>query len=117
VVTGLLNQVWESVSQLDDKLLQGYVQENRGEIAQRRQDYGTAARYYGLAAQLVAQRSGREPKRFFDRLSDRLLDPALSSQATVALARGILDVIRDPAASEALQSLQMLCQQVLDLSL
>ncbi|MCP4518845.1 MAG: tetratricopeptide repeat protein [Delftia sp.] len=110
MVIGLLNQVWESVSQLDDKLLQGYVQENRGEIAQRRQDYGAAARYYGLAAQLVAQRRGREPKRFFDRLSDRLLEPSLTPRAAGVLARGILDVIQDPAAGEALQSLQMLCQ-------
>jgi tetratricopeptide (TPR) repeat protein len=114
-VAALLDQVWESVLRLDDKLLQGYVQEGRGEIAQRQQDYGAAAQFYGLAAQLVAQRRGREPRRFFDRMGDRLLDPALSPQAAQALARGILDVLSEPAASESLASLRMLCQQVLDL--
>jgi tetratricopeptide (TPR) repeat protein len=115
-VTDLLDRIWESVSRLDDSLLQGYVQESHGEIAQRREDYATAAHYYGLAAQLIAQRRGREPHRFFDRLGNRLLDPQLPYQAIRTLARGILDVIQESAAmDESLQSLQMLCQQVLDL--
>ena len=114
-VNGLLDQVWESVSRLDDRLLQGYVQENRGEIAERQQDYITAAQYFGLAAQLIAQRRGREPQRFFDRLGNRLLNPALPHQATHTMANGILDVIQESAEGEYLQSLQMLCQQVLEL--
>jgi tetratricopeptide (TPR) repeat protein len=117
-VTELLNQVWESASRLDDMLLQGYVEETHGEIAQRRQDYATAARHFGRAAQLIAQRRGREPERFFDRLGDRLLDPRLPHEAIRTLARGILDVIQESAAGEtgeSLQSLQMLCQQVLEL--
>ena len=116
-VTDLLNQVWENVSRLDDRLLQGYVEETRGEVAQRRQAYATAARHFGLAAQLIAQRRGREPQRFFDRLGDRLLNPTLSYEATRTLARGILDVIQESAVAEtgeSLQSLRMLCQQVLD---
>jgi tetratricopeptide (TPR) repeat protein len=116
-VTDSLDQIGENAARLDDRLLQGYVEETRGEIAQRQKDYATAARYYGLASQLVAQRRGREPDRFFDRLGNRLLDTQLSREAAGALARGILDVIQESAeASEPLQSLQMLCQQVLDLS-
>jgi tetratricopeptide (TPR) repeat protein len=114
-VTGLLDQVWEGASRLDDKLLQGYVEETRGEIAQRRQDYVTAARHFGLAAQWIAQRYGREPERFFDRLGNRLLSPRLPTKATRTLARGILDVIQETAGYESLQSIGMLCQQVLDL--
>jgi len=114
-VTGLLNQIWESVSRLGDRLLQGYVEETRGEIAQLQQDYATAAHHFGLAAQLIAQRRGREPERFFDRLGDRLLNPNLSYEETRTLARGILGVIQESAGVESLQSLRMLCQQVLDL--
>jgi tetratricopeptide (TPR) repeat protein len=116
-VTNLLNQVWEEAHRLDYRLLQGYVQETRGEIAQRQGDYVTAARYFGLAAQLITQGRGRESDRFLDRLGDRLLDPRLSSASAHALSRGILDVIQESAATnESLHSLQMLCQQVLDLS-
>lgn len=115
-VADSLDQIGESAARLDDRLLQGYVEETRGEIAQRQGDYATAARHYGLSAQLIAQRRGREPDRFFDRLGNRLLDTRLSYKATRTLARGILDVIREPAeADESLQSLQMLCRQVLDL--
>ena len=117
-VLGMLDEVWENVSQLDDRLLQGYVEETRGEIAQRQHDYATAARYYGLAAQFIAERSGREPERFFDRLSDRLLNPGLPAEATRTLARGILDVIEGSGPADvhgSLQSLEMLCQQVLEL--
>jgi tetratricopeptide (TPR) repeat protein len=114
-VTDLLNQVWESASRLGYVLLQGYVEETRGEIAQRQQDYATTARHYGLAAQFIAQQRGREPERFFDRLGDRLLDTQLSLETIHTLARGILDVIQDSAAIESLQSLQMLCQQVIDM--
>ena len=114
-VTVLLDAVWENASRLDDKLLQGYVQETRGEMAQRRGDYAAAAHHFGLAAQLIAQRRGREPDRFFDRLGNRLLDPGLTPQAIHTLAQGILDVIQTSAMEESLQSLQMLCHQVLDL--
>jgi tetratricopeptide (TPR) repeat protein len=114
-VIDLLGQVWEGASRLGDRLLQGYVEETRGEIAQRRQDYATAARHFGRAAQLIAQRRGREPERFFDRLGDRLLSPNLSHEDTRTLARGVLDIIGESAGVEFLQSLQMLCQQVLDL--
>jgi len=114
-VTGLLSQVWDRASSLNDKLLQGYVEEALGEIAQRQEDYTTAARHFGLAAQLIARRRGREPERFFDRLGDRLLDPNLPYEATHTLARGILDVLQESAGVGPLQSLQMLCQQVLDL--
>jgi len=117
-VSVLLNQVWENAMHLDEKLLQGYVQEARGEIAGRRGAHDVAARHFGEAALLIAQRRGREPQRFFDRLGDRLLDATLSHEAIRTLARGILTVIETSAAietSESLQSLQMLCQHVLDL--
>jgi tetratricopeptide (TPR) repeat protein len=115
-IADLLDQIEENTIRLDDRLLQGYIEETRGEIAQRQEDYVTAARYYGLAAQLIAQRRGREPDRFFDRLGTRLLDTRLSPESARTLARGILDVIREPAeTSESLQSLQMLCRQVLNL--
>jgi len=112
---GLLDQVWESASRLDDKLLQGYVEETHGEMAQRRQDYTAAARHFGLAALWIAQRYGREPERFFDRLGNRLLNPRLPAEAAHTLARGILDVIQETGGDESLQSLWMLCQQVLTL--
>jgi tetratricopeptide (TPR) repeat protein len=117
-VTELLDQVWEGASRLEYVLLQGYVEETRGEIAQRQQDYATAARHYGLAARLISQLRGREPQRFFDRLSNRLLDTNLPAHAPSALARGILDVIQEfeGEVDRDLQSLQMLCRQVLDLS-
>lgn len=114
-VAALLSQVWESALHLGDRLLQGYVEETRGEIAQRCQDYVAAARHFGRAAQLIAQRSGREPERFFDRLGDRLLSPVLPAGVAHTLARGILDVIQEPSGVEPLQSLYMLCQQVLEL--
>jgi len=114
-VTSLLDQVWEGASRLEDQLLQGYVEETRGELAQRRQDYAAAAHHFGLAAQLIAQRRGREQERFFDRLGDRLLDPTLAYETTRTLARGILDVIQESAEVEPLRSLQMLCQQALEL--
>ena len=126
VVGALLDQVWESASRLGFGLLQGYVDETRGEMAQRQQDYAAAARHFGMAAQRIARWRGREPERFFDRLGDRLLDPGLSPEATRTLTRGILDVIEEctrvsadgyigTPGAEYLQSLQMLCQQVLSL--
>jgi tetratricopeptide (TPR) repeat protein len=117
-VIQLLDQVWEVASRLEYTLLQGYVRENRGEIAQRRHDYVTAARYYGMAARLIGQLHGREPERFFDRLGDRLLDSKLPPDASQTLARGILDVIQEIEGEmdKSLQSLQMLCRQVLELA-
>jgi tetratricopeptide (TPR) repeat protein len=112
-LTELLDQVWERADELGYWLLQGYVQESRGEIAQRQGDFVTAARYYGLAARLMAQGRGREPERFFDRLSNRLLDPHISPTSARALAQGILEVIGAFPADESLQALQMLCQQAL----
>jgi tetratricopeptide (TPR) repeat protein len=118
-IVDLLDQVWQSASQLHDLLLQGYAQETRGEVAQRQEDYGTAARQYGRAALLIGRRHGREPDRFFDRLGDRLIDPVLPYEAIRTMAQGILDVLQESAleepVEESLQSLKMLCQQVLDL--
>jgi tetratricopeptide (TPR) repeat protein len=111
----LLDEIWDVAACLDYGLLHGYLRENRGEIAQRQGDFATAARYYGLAAQLISQGRGREPERFFDRLSNRLLDPSLAAEAARDLARGILDVIGASPADASLQTLHMLCQQVLDM--
>jgi tetratricopeptide (TPR) repeat protein len=111
----LLDQVWDAASALGYWLLQGYVQESRGEIAQRQGDFLIAARYYGLAARLMAQGRGREPERFFDRLSNRLLDPHISPASARALAQGILEVIGGAPTDESLQALHMLCEQALDM--
>ncbi len=113
-VSELLAQIWDSASRLGYTLLQGYIQETRGEIAERQQDYATAARHFGLAAKLVSQQRGREPERFFDRLNDRFTSPRLSVAAVHTLAQGILDAIQDVPANEALRALRMLCRQMLD---
>lgn len=113
-VSDMLNHVWENASRANDRLLQGYVEEIRGQIAMRREDYIGAARHYGMAAQFTARRQGREQERFFDRLSEQLLDSTLSSETVRTLAYGILDVIQESAADEALQPLRLLCHQILD---
>ncbi len=115
-IYALLEQVWESAEQLGYTLLQGYVEEIRGEIALLRyQDYVTAARHFGQAAQLVGRFTGREPARFFDRISDYLLDVRLSSEDAATLAQGILDVISTSELEESLEPLRTLCQQILAL--
>lgn len=112
-----LDAIWKKAAQLKFVLLQGYIEEARGEIAERRGDFATAAQHFGLAACLIAQQRGREPERFFDRLNDRFLDPDLSYESVRALAQGILEVIHDASKNEALRALQLLCQQVLDFSI
>ncbi|MBN1876741.1 MAG: tetratricopeptide repeat protein [Anaerolineae bacterium] len=112
-VLELLNQLWEGARRLEYKLLLGYIDEARGEIAERRADYENAARYYGLAAQWVAHQRGREVERFFDRLGERLLNTKLPPAAACVLSRGILDVIGGEDISPATNSLCMLCEQVL----
>jgi tetratricopeptide (TPR) repeat protein len=112
-VADLLDQIWEKAVRLDYTLLQGYIQETRGEIAERQRDYAAAAQYFGLAAQLISQQRGREPERFFDRLCDRFLSPGFSSEAIGVLAQGILDIIQRPEMQDSLRSLEMLCRQVL----
>ncbi len=111
-----LDAIWEKAAQLKYILLQGYIEETRGEIAERRGDWATAAQHFGLAACLIAQQRGRESERFFDRLNDRFLDPELAHESVRALAQGILDVIQDAGKNDALRALQLLCQQVLDFS-
>ncbi len=113
-VIQMLNQAWENTLRLNDRLLQGYIEEIRGQMAMRHADYVTAARHFGLGAELIAKRQGREQERFFDRLSDWLLDSGLSPEATRTLAFGILDVIQESSADESLASLNMLCHQVLE---
>lgn len=111
-----LDAIWDKAKQLGYVLLQGYIEETRGEIAERRADYATAAQHFGSAACLIAQRSGREPERFFDRLSDRLLNPHLPVGALHTLARGILEIVQGASRSDALRSLQLLCKQTLNLN-
>ncbi|MBN1580122.1 MAG: tetratricopeptide repeat protein [Anaerolineae bacterium] len=112
-VADLLDQIWDKAARLGYTLLQGYIQETRGEIAERQHDYAAAAHHFGLAAQLISQQRGREPERFFDRLCDRFLNPRFSSDAIAVLAQGILDVIQGPDMDDSLQPLGMLCRQVL----
>jgi tetratricopeptide (TPR) repeat protein len=121
-ILAMLQRIWDEAADLGYVLLQGYVEEVRGEIAHRRGDYEAAAPYFGRAALWVAQRRGREPERFFERLADCLLDTDLSPETACTLARGILDVIQGEfdegvAAVDAynpLESLRMLCTQILE---
>jgi len=113
-VREMLNHVWENATRVNDRLLQGYVEEIRGQIAMRQQDYVGAAQHFGMAAQFTARRQGREQERFFDRLSDQLLDSALSPEVIRTLAYGILDVIQESVSDEPLQPLKLLCHQILD---
>jgi len=108
-VLALLADVWEQADALEYTLIQGYVEEVRGEIALRQGNYPLAARQLGLAAQLVGQFTGREAARFFDRLSDYLLDVALAPDDSVILACGILRVIGVSATDAELARLQALC--------
>jgi hypothetical protein len=114
-IATLLDVVWEDALALEHTLLQGYVQELRSEIALRQKDYPRAARQLGRAAQLMVQHASRESNRFFDRISDYLLDENLAPEDAGTLARGVLEVIGESGGGEPLQSLQALCRQILDL--
>jgi tetratricopeptide (TPR) repeat protein len=114
-IAGLLEQVWDGAARLKDNLIQGYVHELRARLALKRNRYALSAEHFGLAAQLITRHPGREADRFFDRISELLLYEQPSSEAATTLARGILDAIADSAHSQPLQSLLILCQQVLDL--
>jgi tetratricopeptide (TPR) repeat protein len=107
----LLDGVWEDAVRLEHVLLQGYVQELRGELALRQGDYDRAAQQLGLATVLMGQRASRESNRFFDRISDYLLAEDLAPENAATLARGILAVLAEHADAGA----QALCQQILDL--
>ncbi len=106
-----LAAVWEQADALEYTLIQGYVEEVRGEIALRQGDYPVAARQLGLAAQLVGQFTGREAARFFDRLGDYVLNPALSPAESAILACGILSVIGASASDAELARLHAICAQ------
>lgn len=108
-VLDLLADVWERAEAVAYTLIQGYVEEVRGEIALRQGDYPLAARRLGQAAQRVGQFTGREAARFFDRLSDYVLDMALTPAESALLACGILSVIGASAAGAELARLQTLC--------
>ena len=70
-IGALLDEVWAEAVRLEYTLLQGYVQEMRGEIALREGNYALAAYQFGQATLLMAHLAGRESNRFFDRLSKR----------------------------------------------
>jgi len=115
-VNSLLDEVWGEAERLEHTLVQGYVQELRGEIALREGDYPRAALQFGQATLLMAQLASRESNRFFDRISDYLLAADLTPEDALTLARGILDVIGPSGAGGGpLQPLRALCQQVLAL--
>lgn len=115
-VAALLDDVWEDAVRLGYTLVQGYVQEVRGEISLRQGDHARAAEQLGQATLLMAQLASRESNRFFDRISDYLLAADLASEDAIALSQGILDVI-SPSGGGAgpLQPLRALCQQILEL--
>jgi len=106
--------VQEKATQIGYTLIQGYIEELRGEFAIQAGDYRRAAHHLGWAAQLMAPFTGREAARFFDRVADYLLAVDHNPSQTTLLACGILKVIGVAAATEArlhLQTrLQTLCQ-------
>jgi len=111
----MLNIVWERASRLQYTLLQGYVHEIRGEIALRHKDHVTAAKQFGRSAKLLSRYTGRELTRFFDRLSEYLLNVDLAPDVAALMAQSVLDIIEDPKGNAFLESLQVLCQQVLSM--
>ena len=101
--------VQQKAAQIGYSLIQGYIEELRGEIAFRENDHTVAARHFGLAAPFIGQFSGREAARFFDRIADYLLDINLTPEQTQLLACGILNVIGVSATADELGHLQTLC--------
>jgi tetratricopeptide (TPR) repeat protein len=115
-INALLDEVWDDAVCLEYTLIQGYVQEVRGEIALREGEYGRAAHQLGQATLTMAQLTSRESTRFFDRISDYLLATDRTPENALTLAQGILDVIGSVGAGGGpLQPLRALCQQIIEL--
>ena len=74
------------------------------------------AKYLGEAALYMAHQEGREETRFFDRLSEIILDVSLPANATTILAQVILGTIQPAVQSMVLQTVRSLCRQVSELS-
>jgi tetratricopeptide (TPR) repeat protein len=117
----LLDQVWQTASELDDHLLKVYVCENRARLAQRKEDYAGAGRAIGDAAYHISKRTGVETPRAFARFHNFLLHPELSSEQSYALAMATKDQLHNPEYQDRLDhpkliALLNLCEQVIDLN-
>jgi tetratricopeptide (TPR) repeat protein len=111
----LLDKVWQTASELNDELLMGYVYENRARIQMRNLRFLEAGRAFGKAARHIANRSGHETTRAFDRLQNMLLDDPLTNEQRDALARGVLDQISqgDWTGNPALVAVANMCEEIL----
>jgi tetratricopeptide (TPR) repeat protein len=117
----LLDQVWQTASELDDNLLKVYVCENRARLAQRKEDYAGAGHAIGEAAYYISKRTGVETQRAFARFHNFLLNPDISSEQSYALAKGTKDQLQSQEYNDRMDypklvALINLCEQVLDLN-
>jgi hypothetical protein len=114
-ILALLDQITADGEEIADDLLRGYIEEIKGEIAFRNRSYSKAARRFGEAARIIMQHSGREPDRFFDRLSDNLLNVELSIEEAQNMAGYILEVTKTASPGTNIEKLRMLCGQILEM--
>jgi tetratricopeptide (TPR) repeat protein len=84
-----LDQVWNTADALDDKFLKGYVYENHARIEMKNGNYLEAGHDFGQAAYYIANRTGVEMTRVFDRLRNVILDARLKDEQANALAKGV----------------------------
>ena len=117
----LLDQVWQTASELDDNLLKGYVFENRARLALRTEDYTGAGQAIGEASFYISKRTGVEISRAFARFHNFLLNPELSSEQSFALAKGTKERLQIQEYQYRLDhpklaALINLCDQILELN-
>lgn len=114
-LNSLLDQVWQTATELNDGLLKGYVYENRARIDLQNRKYLEAGHAFGKAACHIANRTGQETTRAFSRLHNVLLDDPLSNDQRDALARGILEQLSQQNYEDnpALVALMTMCEQIL----
>lgn len=111
----ILGDVLKKAVELQDELLIGYVYENRARIAMRNKKYFEAGKAFGDAACHMANRTGQEATRAFDRLHNELLDDALTNEERDELARGLLEQLspEDCGQNPSLMALQTMCNEIL----
>jgi len=117
-LTALLDQVWKTSNELGDEFLKGYVYENRARIEMKNGRYLEAGRAFGEAAYYIANRTGVETARAFDRLHNTLLDASLSNEQGNALAQGVYQQVLQQEYYEyypKLTALINMCEHILGL--
>jgi hypothetical protein len=115
-LNNLLDEVLTTALELEDELLIGYVYENHARIELRNKKYIDAGKAFGQAACHIANRTGQESIRAFDRLHNELLDDELSNEERDELARGILAQLSpdDCANNPSLMALTTMCNEILE---